>query len=76
MRLAPPYLSCKLTKTWESHSYAIRNGSKWGTLEYPPVTAQRSFFFRAVKPWNRLEIHSNRRLKSLTKAARQEILLL
>lgn len=68
--LAPPYLSCKRS---ESLSYNTRNGEHLNIPLCRTATAQRSFFFRAEKPWNRLGIHSNHSLKSFKKAERQEI---
>ena len=74
--LAPPYLSCKLAKRSESHSYSSRN---WEHLNIPLLELLQHiapFFLRAVKLWNRLGIHSNHSLKSVKKATRQEILRL
>ena len=52
--LAPLYLSSKLSKRSDVHHYHTR---KRGNLNLPlcrTVTAQRSFYYRAVSAWNSL----------------------
>ena len=52
--LAPLYLSSKLSKRLDTHHYNMR---KRDNLNLPPcrtVTAQRSFYYRAVIAWKSL----------------------
>ena len=52
--LAPLYLSSKLSKRSDTHHYNMR---KRDNLNFPAcrtVTAQRSFYYRAVIAWNSL----------------------
>ena len=52
--LAPLYLSSKLSERLDTHHYNMR---KRDNLSLPPcrtVTAQRSFYYRAVIAWNSL----------------------
>lgn len=54
MGLTPSYLSSKLTAHSEMHEYYTRNRDQVSLPKCHAVTAQHSFFYRAVESWNSL----------------------
>ena len=52
--LAPLYLSIKLSKRSDAHHYNTRKRDNLNLPLCRTVTAQRSFYYRAVSAWNSL----------------------
>ena len=52
--LAPLYLSSKLSKRSDTHHYNTRKRDNLNLPLCRTVTAQRSFYYRAVSAWNSL----------------------
>ena len=50
--LAPLYLSSKLSKRSDAHNYNTRKRDSLNLPLCRTVTAQRSFYYRAVSAWN------------------------
>ena len=76
INLVPTYISCKIGKRSNAHSYNLRNS---GDLHLPGcwiVAAQRGFFYRAAKAWNSLSNNTRtaRSLRSFKKRAKAELI--
>ena len=75
---APSYLTKKFVKRSDIHDRQTRNKHNLDNTNYKTATAQRTFYYRAVKIWNELddELKNISELKVFKKKLKKHLLAL